>query len=353
MLVTGHTGFKGGWLVTWLTQLGVEVHGYALDPDSEQGFFNCARVAELLASDNRGDVADLNLLHQVLEQTRPEIIFHLAAQPLVRVAYENPQLTWQTNLMGTVNVLETARMSTTVAAVVVVTSDKVYRPRSDGKPSDEGDQLGAPDPYSASKAGAELVAESYQKTYPVNSSERALRVATARSGNVIGGGDRSWGRLLPDCIRSMTVGRPIELRSPEAVRPWQHVLDPLAGYLLLAERLLSSDGDEFSSSWNFGPKSQHSVSVRELVAIARRSWGSSVEVVVEPDSGWPAETELLRLDSSKSQELLGWHPKWDVKQAVDATVAWHQAHLEGQSMDVFCRMQLQQYLNEENGGTAP
>ena len=353
VLVTGHTGFKGGWLATWLAQLGAEVHGYALDPEGEPNLFDCARVAGSLASDTRADISDLGCLLEVVKRTKPEVTFHLAAQPLVLAGHLDPQLTWQTNVMGTVNVLEAARNSETIRAVVVVTTDKVYEPQLDGRPVDESDRLVGHDPYSASKASAELVAQSYRNSFPSNLSGDGLRIATARAGNVIGGGDWSRARLVPDCVRSLMDGRPIELRRPDAVRPWQHVFDPLAGYVLLAERLLASDGCDFASGWNFGPPAEESATVREVVGIVCRTWGSELDVTLDQGHNCPSETALLRLDSSKALKLLGWQPQLEIAQAVKAAIAWYKAHLDGHEMDVFSREQIVRFLDGVSGGHTP
>ena len=253
VFVTGHTGFKGGWLALWLNRLGAIVHGYALDPPTEPNLFESAGVSAALATDARGDLADLTRLKVALGDAEPEIIFHLAAQPLVRASYRDPLGTLATNVMGTAHLLEAVRDLNSVRAVVLITTDKVYENSEWPYPYREIDRLGGHDPYSASKAGAEIVAASYRASFFSGEAGHVACVATARAGNVIGGGDWGAERLIPDCVSAFLKNEPVRLRFPRAVRPWQHVLEPLAGYLQLARRLFGFDGRTFARAWNFGP----------------------------------------------------------------------------------------------------
>ena len=302
MLVTGHTGFKGAWLALWLHALGARVTGFAAGPPTAPSLFEAARVGELV-DDIRGDVRDAGAVRSACERARPELVFHLAAQAIVRAALDDPAGTYAVNVLGTAHVLEAARD----AAVVCVTSDKCYAP-GDG-PHVEGDPLGGRDPYSASKAAQELVAGAYR-------SSLGVRVATARAGNVIGGGDWGRDRLLPDLARARESGAPVVLRHPDAVRPWQHVLDPLAGYLTLGERLRGAS--EWAAAWNFGPADAQPV--RWVVDRVRERW--PLEVRVEPPAD-TVEAPALRLDASAARERLGWTPRLDACAAVAATVSWY------------------------------
>jgi CDP-glucose 4,6-dehydratase len=302
VLVTGHTGFKGAWLTLWLHALGARVAGFSAAPPTEPSLFELARVAEL-CDDRRGDVRDAQAVAGAVAAVRPEVVFHLAAQPIVRAALEDPAATYAVNVLGTAHVLTAARG----AAIVCVTSDKCYAPGA--RPHREGDPLGGSDPYSASKAAQEHVAAAHRASLGV-------RVATARAGNVIGGGDWGRDRLLPDLVRARESGRPLTLRHPDAIRPWQHVLDPLAGYLLLAQRLAESA--EWAQAWNFGPDEARTV--RWVVDRVRERWPVAVRVAPPGDA---VEAPALRLDASKARSELGWAPRLDLAAGLDATVFWH------------------------------
>jgi CDP-glucose 4,6-dehydratase len=302
VLVTGHTGFKGGWLALWLHRLGAEVTGFATAPPTTPSLFELARVGELV-DDVRGDVRDRDAVFTAVARSRPDVVFHLAAQAIVRASLEDPAATHDVNVLGTAHVLDAARE----AAIVCVTSDKCYVPGPE--PHREDDPLGGPDPYSSSKAAQELVAGAYRRAL-------GLRLATARAGNVIGGGDWGRDRLLPDLARARESGEPVVLRHPEAVRPWQHVLDPLAGYLTLAERLHGSR--EWASAWNFGPEDSRPVSW--VVERVRERWELDVRVA---DPGDDVEAPALRLDASAAREHLQWRPQLDAEAALDATVSWY------------------------------
>jgi CDP-glucose 4,6-dehydratase len=308
VLVTGHSGFKGGWLMLWLHALGARVTGFSGPPPSEPSLYSLARVGEL-CDDRCGDVCDLDAVTAAVAAARPEVVFHLAAQPIVRVAVADPERTYSTNVIGTEHVLSAARD----AAIVCVTSDKCYMPGE--APHREGDRLGGLDPYSASKAAQEGVAAAQRETHGV-------RVATARAGNVIGGGDWGRDRLLPDLVRARDSGAPVVLRHPEAVRPWQHVLDPLAGYLVLAERLCESA--DWAAPWNFGPEGAETV--RWIVDRVCARW--PLDVRVEPP-GDGVEAPALRLDASKARSRLGWEPRLDLAAGLDATVFWHDSVRDG------------------------
>jgi len=343
VLVTGHTGFKGGWLSHWLSILGADVHGMSLDPLATPNLFDVAGVKSILATDKRGDIADFDQVKKAISTAQPEVVFHLAAQPLVRESYADPLGTLRTNVIGTANVLEAVRSCPSVRAVIVITTDKVYRNREWQHAYREPDELGGVDPYSASKACAELVVASYMASYFTGLDGRSPAVATVRAGNVIGGGDWSVDRLVPDCLRAADVDGLLSLRFPNATRPWQHVLDPLAGYLALAEQLLESGQSVLPSSWNFGPDAAGTMPVRSVVRLIEQALGQTLHVVTEIDTDSPHEAGLLALDSSQARSLLGWAPKWDVQEAVQRTVDWHQAWKSGADMAWFTRSQITDY----------
>ena len=324
MLVTGLTGFKGVWLASWLDRLGANVTGLALPPSDamQRGWpgmltrFPCVF----------GDIRDEAVVSDAIASAAPELIFHLAAQPLVRRSYEQPVETFATNVLGTAHVLEAARKCGSAPCVVVVTSDKCYENREQEAGYREDDAMGGHDPYSASKGCAELVAAAYRRSFSSAGSgdpRRASCVATARAGNVIGGGDWADDRLVPDFVRSLLAGEPCLVRRPHAVRPWQHVLEPLAGYLLLGERLCSGDA-AFASGWNFGPSAQDACNVRNLARLMAANWPRARIVEASQESG-PHEARLLRLDSSKAAEHLGWQPLLSTPERVAWTTSWYRA----------------------------
>ncbi len=317
VLVTGHTGFKGAWLALWLSELGAEVHGFSVAVPTDPSLFELARVGEVL-TDLRGDVRDPAAVAAAVGAARPEVVFHLAAQALVRRSYREPRLTFETNVMGTVNVLDAVGRAADVRAVVNVTTDKCYENRELGRPFREDDALGGCDPYSASKAAAELVSRAYAECY----GSGGPRLATARAGNVIGGGDWGEDRLVPDILRGALAGTPIAIRNPASVRPWQHVLSPLSGYLALAERLCADAGAV--GAWNFGPDSGDALAVGEVVERLRERWPGELRVAA--DAGpHPHEAATLMLDAGKAHAQLGWAPGWGIEAGLDATVAWHAA----------------------------
>ena len=343
VLVTGHTGFKGAWLALWLSRLGARVHGFALDPPTSPSLFETTRIAEVLASDTRADLADLDALRSVFLRTQPEVIFHLAAQSLVRESYRDPLATFATNVMGTAHVLEAARAIASIRAIVVVTTDKVYENRESMHAYGEEDPLGGHDPYSASKAASEIVAASYRGSFFTGSDIQAPRLATARAGNVIGGGDWARDRLVPDALRCFGAGEPLRLRFPAAVRPWQHVLEPVAGYLALAEALLGTEGVQFAKSWNFGPAEQDMANVGDVAAAIAKLWGTGVRVE-ESNDAHPREAGLLMLDSRRARDALAWRPRWSLDQALARTVAWQRDWRAGADMQAATLAQIDDYM---------
>jgi CDP-glucose 4,6-dehydratase len=329
VFLTGHTGFKGSWLALWLQSLGAEVAGYALAPATRPDLFTLARVGEGMRS-IEADIRDAGRLRAELTAFRPEVVLHLAAQSLVRASYEDPAGTWATNVMGTANLLEAVRASEGVRAVVVVTSDKCYANDESGRAWREDDPMGGRDPYSGSKGAAELAAAAWRASFFGSPRGHPAAVATARAGNVIGGGDWAVDRLIPDLMRAAEAGAPVRIRNPEAVRPWQHVLEPLDGYLTLAERLLQ-DGTRFAEAWNFGPSAADCKPVRWIVERVARAWGPDLRW--EADAGeQPHEAAFLRLDSAKAIARLGWSPRWELGRTIDSIVAWHRAHRGGADM---------------------
>jgi CDP-glucose 4,6-dehydratase len=342
VLLTGHTGFKGTWLTLWLHDLGAEVTGYALPPATTPSAFTEIGGAGLCRS-IEGDVRDPGHLGEVVRQLRPEVVFHLAAQPIVRLSYELPAETIATNVQGTANVLDALRLAREPCAVVVVTSDKCYENREWLHGYREPDRLGGHDVYSMSKAAAELVVASYRKSFFAK--DDRIRLSTARAGNVIGGGDWSPDRLVVDAIRSLTKAAPIEVRNPDSTRPWQHVVEPLAGYLALGARLLQSDGGRYAEPWNFGPPSYPLRSVRDVVEELLRAWGSGSW----KQTGTPGahEAHTLRLNVDKAASALGWRPRWRFEEAVRRTVDWYRAHHQGAGADSLrslMRTQVSEYL---------
>ncbi len=338
VFITGHTGFKGSWLALWLQRMGAQVHGYALRPPTQPGLFTAADVAAGLASHHLGDVRDAAALTKRVVETAPEVVFHLAAQPLVRSSYDQPVETYSVNVLGTVHILDAVRQCKAVRAVVNVTTDKCYENTGSTSAYRETDPLGGHDPYSSSKACAELVTAAYRSSFL---GVAGVAVATARAGNVIGGGDWAKDRLVPDFFRAFDAQRALEVRHPESTRPWQHVLEPLAGYLTLAQRLAESGGSEFAGGWNFGPADTDSRPVRWILDhLSARLPGSHWEVRSGPH---PHEAQQLHLDSSKAARQLGWRPRWDLSAALDRTVDWHQAWRSAANMKELCLLQIDAY----------
>lgn len=340
VFLTGHTGFKGGWLAALLLERGAVLTGFAQPPGDGPGFFRACALQHRMRS-VLGDILDRDALTSAVRESAPEVLFHLAAQPLVRRGHEEPVLTFETNVMGTVNVLEAARRSPGLRAVVVVTSDKCYEPATPPRSHVEGDPLGGPDPYSASKAATEMVAEAYRASYL---GPAGCGLATVRGGNVIGGGDWAENRIVPDAVRAFAAGRPLGVRNPSSVRPWQHVLDLLGGYVRVAERLLA-DPAGHSEPWNFGP-TEGGVPVSRLADLLVEAWPGGAWS--EEASAGPAEARHLALDSSKAAARLGWRPRLPLDQAVATTLAWYRRALDGATPDEMFEASVRQIADWES-----
>ena len=341
VFVTGHTGFKGSWLCLWLHQLGATVTGYALDPPTEPNFFGLCGIGTLVHS-VIADVRDGNSLKESMKEAKPEIVIHMAAQPLVRDSYEMPVDTYAVNVMGTVNVLEAVRSCGSVKAVVIVTTDKCYENREWAWGYKESDSLGGTDPYSSSKACSEIVTAAYRRSFFGGGKFAAhgAAIASARAGNVIGGGDWARDRLVPDCLRALDRGESLKIRSPKAVRPWQHVLEPLSGYLMLAGCLYTKGGD-YAEGWNFGPVDEDARTVRWIVErLVAASPGATWECEQGPR---PHEANYLKLDSSKARARLGWKPRWRLETALAKTIEWHTAWRQGKSIRSVSQDQIAEY----------
>lgn len=335
ILVTGDSGFKGSWLCLWLTQLGAKVSGVSLPPDTKP---NHCDLLTLDIPTFRGDISDAAWLRDSVQETEPDVVFHLAAQPLVRRSYRDPHITWQSNVMGTVNLLEACRMQDSVRAVVVITTDKVYRNSEWAWGYRENDPIGGCDPYSASKACCELVIDSYRSSF-FSSETGSKLLASARAGNVIGGGDWAEDRLVPDVARATADGRTLEIRSPHATRPWQHVLECLAGYLMIGRRLLEGDAT-CARAWNIGPSATDNRQVIEVLNAMKKHWPTLSWTIAT--STQPHESNLLYLDSSLARSKLGWRPLWDLDTAIGKTAVWYKAFYE--SRHILSLQQLNEYI---------
>ncbi|WP_171012622.1 MULTISPECIES: CDP-glucose 4,6-dehydratase [unclassified Sphingomonas] len=331
VLVTGHTGFKGSWLSLWLQAMGAEVTGYALEVPTEPSLFRIARIEQGMRSEI-GDIRDRERLAQVVREARPEVLLHLAAQPLVRESFRDPIETYSVNVVGTATVLDVAREAPGLRAILSVTSDKCYENREWVYGYRENDPMGGYDPYSSSKGCAELVSSAFRSSYfsPARHADHGVAMATARAGNVIGGGDWAADRLVPDILEAFAQDRKVIIRNPLAVRPWQHVLESIGGYLLLVERLLA-EGPAYASGWNFGPEDQDIRPVSWIVDEMARRWGNGAGWEQDPGAN-PHEAHLLRLDISKARIELGWRPSWSLDVALDRIVEWHRQYLAGADM---------------------
>lgn len=341
VFLTGHTGFKGGWLSLWLESQGAKVTGYSLAPPTTPCLFAVGAVEAGIDS-VIGDIRDLSRLKEVMALADPEVVFHLAAQSLVRPSYMTPVETFATNVMGTAHVLETARTCGSLKSVVVVTSDKCYENREWVWPYREDEAMGGHDPYSASKGCTELVTAAFRRSFFSDSGESAHAfVGSARAGNVIGGGDWALDRLVPDIVRAASSGQPVRIRNPRAVRPWQHVLEPLSGYIALAEKL-ALEGRPFAAGWNFGPWENDTRPVEWIVRKVVENWGDGASWILDAASH-VHEAHLLKLDSAKARTLLGWRPRLDLETALAWTVSWYKAHANGEDMRRFTLDQIRQY----------
>lgn len=341
VLVTGDTGFKGGWLSIWLYELGAHVIGYALDPPTDPNFFTAVYLDELVEHIN-GDIRNEIWLEKTISEYQPEIIFHLAAQPLVRASYLEPKLTYETNVLGTVNLLEVARKTKSVKACIIVTSDKCYENKNQLYSYREDDVLGGSDPYSSSKACAELVVSAYQRSFFTNivkADNNWLGLVTARAGNVIGGGDWGQDRIIPDCMRALSMGADIRIRNPYSVRPWQYILEPLFGYLLLGAMLYK--GEDIRGAWNFGPPSGESISVEDLVRLVIEVWGEGTYQIIA-DSEEEREAEMLQLDSTKASSFLGWHSHYGIDNTIRRAISWYRQFYLGADVEKLRRISLEE-----------
>jgi len=340
VFLTGHTGFKGGWLSLWLQSMGAQVHGYSLNPPTATNIFTVAEVGKGMASSVIADIRDMEKFRQAMKLAQPEIVFHLAAQPLVRYSYVQPIETYAVNVMGTVNMLEAVRATSTVKAVVNITTDKCYENKEWVWGYRENEAMGGYDPYSSSKACAELVTSAYRQSFLEPS---GIALASARAGNVIGGGDWSDDRLIPDFLKAMDKGETLNIRSPNSIRPWQHVLEPIYGYLLLAEQLYIN-GEDFSEAWNFGPEDEDAKTVQWIVEfLSEMREGVMWQCDEKPQ---PHEANYLKLDSSKAHNKLNWKPSWKLQMALQQTLDWHEAWKNDQNMFSVSLKQIKNYQSE-------
>lgn len=342
VLVTGHTGFKGAWITLWLHSLGASVTGFALEPPTRPSLFEALNLEDKITHIT-GDVRDFEHLQSVFNRYQPEIIFHMAAQALVRRSYVEPRLTYETNVMGTVNLLEAARSCPSVHVVINVTSDKCYENKEWEYAYRENDRMGGVDPYSSSKGCAELVTSAYYNSF-IKDDDR-VRLASVRAGNVIGGGDWAEDRIIPDCIRALQVGEPIPVRNPLAIRPWQHVLEPLSGYLWLASRMWLS-GHEYDGGWNFGPSAHGNIPVQHVVETIIREWGSGSWSGPRETGAQPHEAKFLKLDCTKANNWLGWHPIYDIDKALQATAGWYKSYYQKKDALQSTLSDIQNYIEE-------
>jgi CDP-glucose 4,6-dehydratase len=345
VLLTGHTGFKGSWLSLWLQSMDAELYGLALNPPTSPSLFDVAKVGAEMQS-TVGDIRDYSTVLKTMQACRPDVVIHMAAQPLVRYSYQAPVETYATNVMGTVHVLEAAREVGTAKAIVNVTTDKCYENKEWAWGYREDEAMGGHDPYSSSKGCAELVSSAYRKSFLIDA---GVALATARAGNVIGGGDWALDRLIPDTLLALGKGQPVQIRNPHATRPWQHVLEPLSGYLLLAEKLHEQglkQSQSFAEGWNFGPRDEDARPVQWIVEHLCQAWGQGATWQLQPGDH-PHEANYLKLDISKAKQRLSWAPRWSLEQALEHITLWHRAWLDGQDMHALCLQQIHQYQNED------
>ena len=341
VFITGHTGFKGSWLSLWLKEMGAVVKGFALEPNTTPNIFMQANVAKNMESEI-GDITDLNLITESIKAFNPEVLIHMAAQPLVRRSYQEPVLTYATNVMGTVNVLEAARKCTHLKAIVSVTTDKCYENKEWAWGYRENEPMGGHDPYSSSKGCAELVTSAYRNSFFNDNNSPC--VASARAGNVIGGGDWSSDRLIPDILKAFEKNEPVIVRNPMATRPWQHVLEPLSGYLVLAQHLYEG-GRDFAEGWNFGPKDEDCKPVSWILDKMVTHWGKGATWELDNNDN-PPEAGYLKLDCSKAAIQLSWHPKWNLEYTLESIINWHQNYLSGKNIREQCLLEIVKYQND-------
>lgn len=344
ILLTGHTGFKGGWLSIWLLNLDANITGYALNPTQDPNLYKILGLKNKMRSEI-GDVRDKARVQSLFKNFRPEIVIHMAAQSLVRYSYQKPVETYETNVLGAVNILEACRKSSSVRSVVIVTSDKCYENKGENKPYKETAPLGGYDPYSSSKGCAEIVTAAYQRSFFAAEKygrDHKTGLASARAGNVIGGGDWSKDRLIPDCIKAILHNEPLIIRYPQSVRPWQHVLEPLYGYLLLAKKLYE-DGPSFAGPWNFGPGKKNEKPVKWILEKINELWDGKLDWEIEPQQQ-PHESAYLRLNSKKAQSLLGWKPQSELTSALEKTVDWYKACQNKLNMPEYSLNQIKNYM---------
>jgi CDP-glucose 4,6-dehydratase len=343
VFLTGHTGFKGGWLSLWLSSMGAKVTGYGLDPNTTPNFFDVVKIENEIGQSYIADIRDLEKIKNVMIEARPEIVIHMAAQPLVRYSYVNPVETYATNVMGTVHVLEGIRALDCVRAAVIVSTDKCYENKEWVWGYRENEPMGGYDPYSNSKGCAELVTSAYRQSYfaPERYTQHKVAIASVRAGNVIGGGDWSEDRLIPDAIRAFDAHEVLVIRNPLATRPWQHVLEPLSGYLVLAQAL-HEQGAKFNGGWNFGPRDEDARSVQDVIECLINHWGEPADWK-QDESEQPHEAQSLKLDISKARQFLRWSPKWGLDQAIHYTSQWHSQYQQSADMRKVSLNQIQSY----------
>lgn len=341
VFITGHTGFKGSWLSLWLQDMGAVVKGYALAPNTNPNLFTQANVAQNMDSEI-GDITDLNHITDSMMAFNPEVLIHMAAQPLVRLSYQEPVLTYATNVMGTVNVLEAARKCTNLKAIVSVTTDKCYENKEWPWGYRENEPMGGHDPYSSSKGCAELVTAAYRKSF--FNDENSAFLASARAGNVIGGGDWSADRLIPDILKAFEKNEPVIVRNPMSTRPWQHVLEPLSGYLVLAQHLFE-EGSSFAEGWNFGPKDEDCKPVSWILDKMVENWGNGAKWELDKNNN-PHEAEYLKLDCSKAALKLNWYPKWNLEYTLESIIKWHQNYIAQENVQEQCLLEIALYQKD-------
>lgn len=342
-LITGHTGFKGSWLSLYLKMLGSELYGYSLEPETNPSLFKEAMIDNLMSKSLFGDINDLSQITSFLKESQPSVLFHLAAQPIVRESFLNPIETLETNIIGTAKVIKAALECDSIRSIVIITSDKCYKNQDRKRGYIEEDPLGGDDPYSASKAAAEIITQSFRQSF---FNESSCKMATVRAGNVIGGGDWANYRLIPDVINAFRNEQVLSIRNPSAIRPWQHVLEPLTGYISLAEKLTSKDRIKYEDAWNFGPDELAHKNVEQLVKTISRYWEGNTDWEILQEG--PKETELLFLDSSKSRKLLDWSPVLDFDESIKLTIDWYKSFYEGSNARDLTNHQIEQYLDQLN-----